>query len=179
MRSFTSKLSIVIAVLAFGTLAFAQDGAMAGSGAKAEILKELSGVSKKLVSLAEAVPADKYSWRPAEGIRSFGETFMHVAAGNYMMAKAFGVTPPAMPEKPEQTVTDKKQIVKYLKDSFAFVEDTVNGINDKDVNKTTKLFGGDITYRGLGFFITGHCHEHLGQLIAYSRMNGVVPPWSK
>ncbi|QQS41455.1 MAG: DinB family protein [Acidobacteriota bacterium] len=180
MRSIVKNLTVVVAVLAFAVVSFAQgsDSMKMPGGVKGEILNELGGLEKKYVGLAEAMPADKYGWRPGEGVRSVSETFMHVAIANYRLPSFIGAkAPDALPG--EKAVTDKAEVVKHLKGSFEFLKNAVMKMSDADIEKTASMFGRDRTYREIGFFIAGHCHEHLGQLIAYSRMNGIAPPWSQ
>lgn len=180
MRSNLSKLAVLAAFLFLGTAAFAQDKKMDSmpGGVRGEVLGEINALEKKYVALAEAIPADKYGWRPGEGVRSVSETFLHVVIANYRLPYFIGTTPPAaLPD--EKKVTDKAEVVMHLKSSFDFVKKAVKNMNESDVEKTSEMFGSNRTYREIGFFIAGHCHEHLGQLIAYARMNGIVPPWSQ
>lgn len=147
---------------------------------KEVFLNRLDDTEKKLVSLAEAIPAEKYSWRPGEGVRSISEVFMHEAGANTFFMTFFGVKPPAgFDPKAETTITDKPKVIEALKAAFAHVRDGVSQISDADMSKTTKMFGNTLTYEEGLFIMANHMHEHLGQAIAYARMNGVVPPWSK
>ncbi len=176
MKTFlkTAALTAVLCISAVGVLA--QDKAPAG--ARGEILGQIDGLAKKYVGLAEAMPQDKYGWRPGEGVRSVSEVFMHVAGANFGLPNFIGVKPPAgLPEGMDK-IADKKEVVKQLTASFEFLRNAIVNMPDADLEKTSKMFGADRTYREIGFFMAGHLHEHLGQLIAYARMNGVVPPWS-
>lgn len=180
MRSILKNLTAVAVLLMFAATAFAQDSGSSNmpGGVRGEILHEIGGLEKKYVSLAEAIPADKYGWRPGEGVRSVSETFMHVAIANYGLPSFLGAKgPDALPT--EKEVTDKAEVVKHLKGSFEFVKGVVMKMSDDDVEKTAEMFGRVRTYREIGFLMAGHCHEHLGQLIAYARMNGITPPWSR
>ena len=144
----------------------------------AEFLSNLSGVESKLVKLAEIIPADKYTWRPAPGVRSISEVFMHVAGSNYFLVTFLGVTPPAsMPENIE-SITDKQRVVAELKRSFEHVRKAGMAIKEGELEKPVSLFGNPTTNRGVYVTVLSHLHEHLGQSIAYARMNGVTPPWS-
>jgi uncharacterized damage-inducible protein DinB len=150
------------------------------SGFRADFLSTLDDLEKKCVSLAEAVPADKYSWRPAEGVRSVGEVYMHIAAGNYSISGAAGNKAPAGvdPRSFEKMANDKAKTVETLKQSFAHVRETAMKTSDADLDKPTKLFGSDSTVRNALFQMEIHQSEHLGQSIAYARSIGVVPPWT-
>ena len=144
----------------------------------AERLLPISRIRKRKSSaLAEAVPAEKYSWRPAEGVRSVGEVYMHIAGANYMIPSRLGAKAPAgISRDMEKTVTDKAKIIEHLKQSFAHVRQAIE--NSTDNSKATKLFGRDNTHGGVKLLIITHLHEHLGQSIAYARTNKVTPPWS-
>jgi uncharacterized damage-inducible protein DinB len=150
------------------------------SGARAEFLEEIAYYEKRFTRLADGVPADKYSWRPADGVRSVGEVYAHIAAANYGIARALGIPPPAGidPKAIMASATDKAKIVQALKDSFAHFKQAILAISDADLDKPQKMFGHDTTRRGAFFLITGHLGEHLGQSIAYARVNGIVPPWT-
>ena len=150
------------------------------SGARAEFVDEISFYEARYTRLAEAVPADKYNWRPAEGVRSIGEVFAHIVAANYGIARAFGTQPPAGVDFKAigAAAGDKAKTVQGLKDSFAHFRKAILALSDADVDKPQKMFGRETTQRGAFFMVTGHMGEHLGQSIAYARMNGIVPPWT-
>ncbi len=150
------------------------------SGVRAEFLNELKSEEDEFVQLAEAIPADKYTWRPAEGVRSVSEVFLHVAAANFNLTKVFGYLPPAgfKVQGFEKSATDKTKVIAILKDSFAHMRQGVLSMSDADVEKPVDFRGAKNTYRGVLLFIIRHGAEHLGQSIAYARMNGVVPPWT-
>src|SRR5712692_4289491 len=148
-------------------------------GFRAEFLRDLSDVEKKIEDLAAAMPADKYSWRPAPGVRSISEVYVHIAGANYLFASFVGVKPPAgISRDMEKTVTEKAKVLEVMKQSFDHARQTVQGLSDEDMSKPVKMFGRDTTYGGVLFTMANHMHEHLGQSIAYARNNGVVPPWS-
>lgn len=154
-------------------IAFGQEG----KGVKADLLANFDDTQKKIVSLAEAVPEEKYSWRPAEGVRSISEVYMHIAGANYMIPAGLGVKPPAgIGRDMEKSVTEKAKVVEELKKSFAHTRSVLADLDD--LSKPTKLFGRDNTYGGVALLIVTHLHEHLGQSIAYARSNKVTPPWS-
>ena len=173
------KRFVLLSVFLFAGLLplYAQDAPT--SGFRAEFLKQLDEVSVKLLDLAQAVPAEKYSWRPSEGVRSVSEVYVHIAAGNYFLMKFMGIDPPAdFTRDMEKTITDKRQVIEAMKKSFAHVRQAALKTSDADLEKSVELFGQNTTYRDVFFTDMMHLHEHLGQSIAYARMNGVVPPWS-
>jgi uncharacterized damage-inducible protein DinB len=147
---------------------------------RAITLRQIGAAQEKLVALAEAMPADKYGWRPGEGVRSVGEVFMHVASANFWLPTFWGAKVPAGvdPRNLEKEGADKAKTVAALKQSFDFVHQAVNALPDSDLQKPIKIFGHDAIVAEAMMGIASHDHEHLGQAIAYARMNGVVPPWS-
>jgi uncharacterized damage-inducible protein DinB len=187
MRRFTlAMLFAVCAVMFLPHRAAAQDNppaaaALAVTGARGEFLAEIVFYEQRYTRLAEAVPAEKYSWRPAEGVRSIGEVYAHIAAANYGIARALGTPLPAGidPKSVMALAGDKAKILQVLKDSFAHFRGAILAIKDADLNNAQKMFGQDTTVRGAFFLVTGHFGEHLGQSIAYARQNGVVPPWTE
>jgi uncharacterized damage-inducible protein DinB len=174
------------AVLALGVVAFAAPrpahaaDAAPASGVKAEMLVWFKDAESKLIDLAEATPEAKYSWRPAKDVRSTGDVFMHVASANYGIPSFAGVKPPEGYDFAtyEKTKTKKADIVPTLKASFAYMEKALSEMSDADMEKPVELFGMKTTARGTYLLLLSHCHEHLGQSIAYARSNGIVPPWT-
>jgi uncharacterized damage-inducible protein DinB len=150
-------------------------------GPRAEFLQEMAYYEQRFARLAEAVPAEKYSWRPAEGVRSIGEVYAHIVAANYGLARALGTQPPVGfdPKAITAAANDKPKIVQALKDSFAHFRQAIVALSDADADKPQKMFGQQTTVRGSFLLITGHTGEHLGQSIAYARANGIVPPWTE
>jgi uncharacterized damage-inducible protein DinB len=138
-------------------------------------------VSNQLLALAEAIPADKYSWRPAKGVRSFSEVFMHIAIANFYL---LSVTGPKMPadissDSQEESVTSKPEVIGYLKRSLEAVKAARAQLKPGDLERKVKIDGKTVAVDGMYLRIIVHDNEHMGQLIAYTRFNGIVPPWSK
>ena len=167
-----------VTVVLCGAVAWAQEPA---SGYRAEFLAEADGFEKKFVSLAEQMPAGKYTWRPGEGVRSIGEVYLHISGANFGLTRLVGTPPPASFQAKgyETSITDKAKIVEQVKQSFAHLRQAVLKLSDADADKTVKIFGRDSTNRGALLFIARHLGEHLGQSIAYARVNGIVPPWTE
>jgi uncharacterized damage-inducible protein DinB len=151
------------------------------SGFRAEFLEEIAYYEQRYTGLATAMPAEKYSWRPGEGVRSVGEVFTHIIQANYGIAQALGTPLPAgFAFKAVSAISgDKQKVVQALKDSFAHFREAILALNDADADKAQKMFNRQTTLRGSFIMITGHFGEHLGQSIAYARANGVVPPWTE
>jgi len=149
------------------------------TGFRGDYLFLQTGVEKELLGLAEATPAEKFAWRPAEGVRSVSEVYMHIAGTNYMLPGFAGVkVPEGISRDMEKTVTEKAAVIEALKKSFAHLRAAVTATSDADLDKPLRFFGMDSTVRGLYLVVANHEHEHLGQSIAYARMNGIVPPWT-
>lgn len=180
------------AVLAFSLLALV---AMPASGQEAkrsgvmgDLLQDVQGVEEKLVSLAQAIPADKFAWRPGEGVRSVGEVVVHVAADNWFIPVLAGVAAPAntgIDSKYETVLAYEKRTmakdaaIAEMQRSFAHLKKAMNDTPDSALEQQVDMFGQQATRRAVWVLATTHLHEHLGQLIAYARTNDVVPPWSR
>ena len=156
------------------------DEAAPSSGVKSEVLQWFKDAESKLVELAEATPEKKYAWRPAKGVRSTGEVFMHVAAANYGLPAFVGVKPPAGFDFAtfEKSQTKKAEIVSTLRASFAHMEKGFGEMSEADLENPAEIFGMKMTARGAYVMLLSHCHEHLGQSIAYARSNDIAPPWT-
>jgi uncharacterized damage-inducible protein DinB len=152
-----------------------------GTGFKAEYLAELSVAEDHLVRLAEKLPADKYTWRPAAGVRSVSEVLLHVASSNFNIPRVLGVSPKEgmLGAEYQTSTTDKQAVVAALKQSFVFLRNGIGKLTDADAEKKVPWFDGENTYRGILYFMTRHTGEHTGQLIAYARLNGITPPWNE
>jgi len=161
--------------------AMPMDKSSAPSGFRAEFLHQLDDMQKKITGLAAAVPAEKYSWRPAPGVRSVGEVYMHIAAANLNLPRIWGVQPPAGidPRGLEKQGDDKAKVAAALEQGFAHMRRAVETTPDADLDKAVRVFDHQGTVREGMFVAANHMHEHLGQSIAYARSNGVVPPWSQ
>ena len=158
-----------------------KDGTPGVTGYRSEVLAEVTIQEDKFTRLAEAIPADKYTWRPAADVRSFAEVFLHVSAANYNLYKLVGTPPPAgfNVNGFEKSTTDKAKVMATLKDSFAHAKAAIKAMPDADLDKSLDWFGGKNTERGILLFVVRHAAEHLGQSIAYARMAGVTPPWTE
>ena len=140
---------------------------------------ELQHVAKQLIALAEATPEDKFTWRPAPGVRSTSEVYMHIAMANFYL---LSVTGPKMPEDLKEgmdiSVTSKAEVIKWLKRSLEAVKQAHLAVKPDDLKRKVAVFRHDATVDGMYLRILVHNNEHMGQLIAYARMSGVKPPWS-
>jgi uncharacterized damage-inducible protein DinB len=155
--------------------------------AAADILLSFNESADKVLALAKAVPADKFAWRPAPVVRSFGEVFTHIASGNQLLLRMATSSPSQDELKKmieqqgllEKQSATKDQIVQMLQASFAAVRKGLEESRAGTLAREADLFGMPTTRRGIFISLNGHIAEHLGQAIAYARMNGITPPWSK
>lgn len=147
---------------------------------KAQSLVDLAAVQKKFVDLANALPADKYNWRPSSDSRSFAEVFLHVAGERYQILKLGGATPPASFQGKDfdKSTTDKAQIIAQLNQSWDFTQKTINGMTNADFAKMIPKLGPQANAGDVIYILVADAHEHLGQSVAYARENGIVPPWT-
>ena len=127
-----------------------------------------------------AMSQDQISWAPAEGIRTCGQIYLHVAEANQMLASFMsGTKMDGERGEMEKSTTDKNEIDKMLKDSFTAVKEAAGKLTEEDLNKMVQTpFGMEMSLRNFMISLLNHSHEHLGQGIAYARMNDVTPPWS-
>jgi uncharacterized damage-inducible protein DinB len=143
-------------------------------------VEQIAGAREELVALAGAIPADKYSWRPRDGVRSVGEVYMHLANANYLLPTFWGVQPPAGLDRRglEKQGGDKAKVLAALNQSFDHLRQAIEALPDASLGKSINFFGRQVTLAWVLMQTVAHAHEHLGQSIAYARMNGVAPPWS-
>jgi uncharacterized damage-inducible protein DinB len=140
---------------------------------------EWKHVSSQLIALAEATPVDKFAWRPAPGVRSTSEVYMHIAIANFYLLSVTGPKMPAdLKDDAEKTVTTKADVIRWLKRSLEAVKQAHMSETPKDLVRKVHVQDRDATVDGMYLRIIVHANEHMGQLVAYARMSGVVPPWS-
>jgi uncharacterized damage-inducible protein DinB len=141
---------------------------------------EWKHVSQQLIALAEATPVEKFAWRPAPGVRSTSEVYMHIAMANFYLLSVTGPKMPAgLKEDSEKTVAAKAEVIDWLKRSLDAVKEAHLAVTPNDLARKVHIADRDATVDGMYLRIIVHANEHMGQLIAYARMTGVVPPWSK
>ena len=147
---------------------------------KAQSLVDLDRVQKKFVDLANALPADKLTWRPSADSRSFAEVFLHVAGERYGILGLMGAAPPAGFDGKtfEKSTTARAQIVTELNKSWEFAQKAIDGMSNADFAKLLPKLGPQANAGDVVYILVADAHEHLGQLVAYARANGIVPPWT-
>ncbi len=163
-------------------------------GFKTEIERQFGASARKAVMLAEAMPADKYGWSPGEGVASVARVYMHIARYNYMyLEQSMGIASPmgqdaymrweddatARFQAKTASAADKEWIVGVLSASMDHVRDNLEPMSDSDLAASTRQYGRQVQKWAVMLQLVAHMNEHLGQSIAYARMNDVVPPWSR
>lgn len=157
------------------------------SSFRAEFLEELAFCERRFLLLAEAMPTEKYAWRPAPGMRSVGGLFAHVVIANYNAVEALdqqrdpqpGLHSSFQPETILAIAEDKPKIMEALKNSFAYLRARILKLSDEDGIQAQRMFNRQTTLRGALMIIDRHLGQHLGQATTYALINGVVPPWKQ
>jgi uncharacterized damage-inducible protein DinB len=156
--------------------------------AAAELLLPFDDLEKEVLALAKAIPEEKYGWRPGPGVRSFKEVLLHIVYGNELLLNVAGNAPSREEvmkliernAKSEQDAVSKEKIGGMLAESFASVRQSLQGVRTTSaLTRDVDFFGTPAPLGGVLASIDTHIAEHLGQLIAYARVNGIVPPWSQ
>ena len=191
------QVAMAILVLALGGAAQVAANAQMASQSKPDqkptfamvFDRSLSGVEKEVVSAAEAMPEDKFNFAPTngefKGVRTYAQQIKHIAATSYMIGAAIlGEKPPLDLGKGENgpdNLTSKADIVKFLKDSFAYAHKAANSIDENNVLEKVQAPWGPnkVTRLSLTVIMLGHPFDHYGQMVEYLRMNGIIPPASR
>ncbi len=148
---------------------------------RTSLLKSFNDASGKLLSLAEAIPESSYGWRPMEGVSSVQEILMHVAETNLGLGARLGGKPPVGLERKtiRGAMKTKADAIKITQQTMQFIREVLNAVPAAELIPEVTVFGSPAPKLRVAFLPADHAHEHLGQLIAYARMNRIVPPWSK
>jgi hypothetical protein len=160
--------------------------ANAGGSLTADLLADVGTIETKLVDLAGAIPENKYSWHP-DSARSVRQVLLHIAADNYVLPAMLGFSPdPSTGLSSDYTTgvafearnIPKDSVIADLKKSFAFLKQSLGNVSQASLSAPVTMFGQQFTGQSGWILAVTHLHEHLGQMIAYARTNGVKPPWS-
>ncbi|OFW21469.1 MAG: hypothetical protein A3H97_16025 [Acidobacteria bacterium RIFCSPLOWO2_02_FULL_65_29] len=149
---------------------------------KAAFVADIEAMRVKFIGLAQAFPQDKYTWRPMEGVRSVSEVLMLIVSEGYGFAPTSLGGKPAMAREEMaklNAISDKTQVIDHLNKGFAHAKQALDAIDPATLVGKRRAMGQDRSTPEITSFVAGDMHEHLGQLIAYARMNRIVPPWSK
>ena len=181
MKTMLLRFVLLSLVLGSGAIvASATDNTAPSYDMKAQALFDLEAVQKKFVDLANAVPADKMSWRPSADARSFAEVFLHVAGERYGILSLMGADKPAGFDAKtfEKSTADRAQIVAELDKSWGFAKQTIDRMTNAEFAKLLPKLGPQANAGDVVYILVADAHEHLGQAVAYARENGIVPPWT-
>jgi uncharacterized damage-inducible protein DinB len=184
-----SRILPIAALAAVAVLSVPETADAQAPAVTQALVGDIARVEEKLIGLAEAIPDDKYGWRPGAGVRSVGEVVMHVAADNYFLPQYADVAAPEgtgiksgdypSVQAFEGRQATKAEAVQAMRDSFAHLRKAMEGTDQAFLEKQVDVFGMKMTGLDLWVMTTTHLHEHLGQMIAYARSNEIVPPWSR
>ena len=185
-RAFATLALSSIVCLASSSPARAQDVISKDGAAavRASFIADIETLRGKFVGLAEAFPQDKYNWRPMEGVRSVSEVLMLAAMEGYaFIPTSFGGKAAALGTREEmaalRTLSDKAKVIDHINKGFAHAKKELEALDPATLTGKRKVMGRDAMVTDIALGIGGDLHEHLGQMIAYARMNHIVPPWSK
>jgi uncharacterized damage-inducible protein DinB len=188
----TLPLQVTLGLLLASSAAVAQSGrtdTTKRAGLIGDLLEQVAQAESKILSLARAFPDSAYQWRPAVGVRSTHEVFVHIAGENYYAAAKWGgrianesgVTAVGHleVEEYERRPHARGEALAALEQAFALIRASLAALPDSGLDVMTEYSRRPVSVRTAWVRTTTHLHEHLGQLIAYARANGVVPPWSR
>ena len=183
---YSRAATALMVTLAIVTVVAAGPAIAQGSGSdmRAPYVADFETMETKFAELAGAMDAEMYDWRPMDGVRTVSEVFMLIVAENYFVPAAWGAAPPdgitpgfaLFGELAE--VTDKRDVLDQLEKSAAYLLEAVAALSDEQMHETVQMFGQEGILEASLLLVVGDMHEHLGQAIAYARMNQVVPPWT-
>lgn len=177
---FCTGMLIAVTLAMAPAPAAAQNG-VASDAFVSDFLSVYTTATDKMVQLGNAIPKESYSWRPGEGVRSVKETILHVTSANYFFGSQLGTDVPEGidPQAIEKSDMSKKEAIDALNKSVDFAQNAIKNMPQEEMNTELTLFGQTFTKRQVVFILGDHAAEHLGQLIAYARMNEIIPPWSR
>jgi len=190
MKRFAHFAICACFIVGFGNQIYAQQSAPPAAQAedktapsydlKAQAALDLQQLQQRFTSLAQAIPQEKYSWRPSEGVRSINELFLHVAGAGFYFPTLKGAAPaPGFTAKDfEKSTTDKAKIVDWLNKSFAYAIACVQSMRNAEFANALPKLGPQANEGDVIYLMVTHAHEHLGQAISYARSVGVAPPWT-
>lgn len=146
-----------------------------------EFLSHFKQSTDKITALAEAMPESLYRWSPGEGVMSVAQVYMHIARYNFgYPAGSLGIPAPSdLNLETMEAIRDKSKVREVFRRSVEHVVSAARGMTEADLTRVTRLYGRDVASWAVLFQLLAHMNEHVGQSIAYARMNGIVPPWSR
>lgn len=146
-----------------------------------EFLRQFDWSMSRFVRLAEAMPAERFAWSPGEGVMPVARVYAHVTRYNYYYPSCCleVAAPEGRDGAATEEVAEKDAVVALLRASGEHVRSTLAAMSDEELAAPTVLYRREVPRWSVLLQLLAHMNEHLGQSIAYARMNGVVPPWSQ
>ncbi len=171
-------LFILCSMVVNSPLAYAQSDA---GDFKEAFLGQFEYATSRLISLAEVMPEDAYSWSPDGEAMPVAQVYMHIARYNFLYPQtALGIESPAdINLDTMEDIRDKSKVLELLQLSVDHIKQNVGALTESDLEASTKLYGRSVKGWTVLFQLQTHMSEHVGQSIAYARMNEVTPPWSQ
>jgi uncharacterized damage-inducible protein DinB len=152
-----------------------------------EFVGQTEFIQGRLSQLAGAMPESTFEWRPTDGVRSVSEVYLHAAFANYICVTMSGGSVPnevgfvmdfSKANDWDTQTTDKAAVIEKMNQSFDILKKRIGELTQEDLDREIEVFGMTMSVRNFIISMIAHCHEHLGQGIAYARMNDITPPWS-
>ncbi len=152
-----------------------------------EFVGQTEFIQGRLSQLAGAMPESTFEWRPTDGVRSVSEVYLHAAFANYICVTMSGGSVPdevgfvmdfSKANDWDTQTTDKAAVIEKMNQSFDILTKRIGELTQEDLDREVEVFGMTMSVRNFIISMIAHSHEHLGQGIAYARMNDVTPPWS-
>lgn len=179
-RLWTGRCLVLLLALAAARATAQEPAEAAPPDLRTELAGHFDASAGKLVALARAMPAESYAWQPAEGVYTVARVYAHIARYNYLYPdQNLDLEVPVAYRDFESQLREKEEVVEALERSLEYVRGVMQGMSDEALNSGTRLYGRDVASWAVLLQLVAHMNEHLGQAIAYARMNEVVPPWSR
>jgi uncharacterized damage-inducible protein DinB len=156
-------------------------GAQSGAAVRDEMMRHFNESMSKVIALAAAMPAEKYTWKPSEPSMPVGHVYAHIARYNfwYLTSEMKLAAAPGIQLDTIEAMRNKDQIVALLRRSRDFVRQSVGAMSAAQLDASTTLYGRAAPQWAVLVQLVAHMNEHLGQSIAYARTNNIAPPWSQ
>ena len=176
----TLRSILFLTALALALSANAADEAFEAAF-RTSLLKSFNEASGKILALAEAIPEASYGWRPMEGVNSVRDVLVHVTETNFSLGSRLGGKPPVGADRKAvgNAMKTKADAIAMTKQGMDYIRDILATVPAAELLPEVNVFGSKAPKLRVALLPVDHAHEHLGQLIAYARMNRIVPPWSK
>ena len=167
------KRTILFSLLFVATAVLAQDKNPVTSVAKQILPRQ----QNNLVGAAEAMPAEKYNYKPTDQQMTFGHLVLHIIGSNNHLCSTIGNIPEVKPEVPLKESDEKNKLVAGLKASFEFCSTALDKVDDSKLGEEIELFGGRKGPRAFALIaLTNDWADHYSSAAMYLRLNGILPP---